>query len=353
METKGEIMVTIKMIAEKAGVSRGTVDRVLNNRSGVNAETFQKVKEIAEELGYEPNLAGQMLAARKKKIKIGYIVCDTTVDLFFKSVYSAAIRKAEDLEQFGVTVQFYLIRELEDSSIRTVLESVDLDALDGIAVVPLKLPSMTEFIKTVNEKQIPLVFFNLDSENGEKLSYVGCDYYESGRVAAGLIALVSPRKGKIAVASIFVGEAPSFPNRYIGFLNELDKNYPDLKIVNREKEIIFQKDDYSSIQKVMQEHSDIDSIYVVNPGNYRICEEISKLDTEKRIKIITNDIVKEQKRLMDEGIIVATIGQQPEKQGALPLQLLYDYIGLGIIPQKYYYTELTIYIKQNISTAAV
>ena len=103
----------------------------------------------------------------------------------------------------------------------------------------------------------------------------------------------------------------------------------------------------------MQEHSDIDSIYVVNPGNYRICEEISKLDIEKRIKIITNDIVKEQKRLMDEGIIVATIGQQPEKQGALPLQLLYDYIGLGIIPQKYYYTELTIYIKQNISTAAV
>ena len=353
METKGEIMVTIKMIAEKAGVSRGTVDRVLNNRSGVNAETFQKVKEIAEELGYEPNLAGQMLAARKKKIKIGYIVCDTTVDLFFKSVYSAAIRKAEDLEQFGVTVQFYLIRELEDSSIRTVLESVDLDALDGIAVVPLKLPSMTEFIKTVNEKQIPLVFFNLDSENGEKLSYVGCDYYESGRVAAGLIALVSPRKGKVAVASIFDEESPSFHNRYIGFLNELDKNYPDLKIVNREKEIIFQKDDYSSIQKVMQEHSDIDSIYVVNPGNYRICEEISKLDTEKRIKIITNDIVKEQKRLMDEGIIVATIGQQPEKQGALPLQLLYDYIGLGIIPQKYYYTEHTIYIKQNISTAAV
>ena len=101
------------------------------------------------------------------------------------------------------------------------------------------------------------------------------------------------------------------------------------------------------------EHRDIDSIYVVNPGNYEICEKIAELDTGKKIRIITNDIVKEQKRLMDEGVIVATIGQQPERQGALPLQILYDYIGLGIVPEEKYYTELTIYIKQNISSAPV
>ena len=51
---------------------------------------------------------------------------------------------------------------------------------------------------------------------------------------------------------------------------------------------------------------------------------------------------------MDRGIIVATIGQQPEKQGALPLQILYDYIGLGIVPKEKYLTELSIRIKQNI-----
>lgn len=346
-------MVTIRTIAQKAGVSRGTVDRVLNNRAGVNAETFQKVKEIAEELRYEPNLAGQMLAARKKKIKIGYIVCDTTVDLFFKSVYSSAIKKAEELEQFGVTVQFYLIRELEDRSIAEVLKTVDLDTLDGIAMVPLKLPSVMEFIKKADEKQIPMVFFNLDAKSQQKLSYVGCDYCESGRVAAGLIGLVSPENGKVAIASIFDEESPSFHDRYVGFLNELDRNYPDLEIVNRDTEMIFQKNDYSSIQKVIEEHRDIDSIYVVNPGNYEICEKIAELDTGKKIRIITNDIVKEQKRLMDEGVIVATIGQQPERQGALPLQILYDYIGLGIVPEEKYYTELTIYIKQNISSAPV
>ena len=42
--------VTIKQIAEAAGVSRGTVDRALNNRSGINPEVAKRVREIAAEL---------------------------------------------------------------------------------------------------------------------------------------------------------------------------------------------------------------------------------------------------------------------------------------------------------------
>ena len=47
-------MATIKQIAELAGVSRGTVDRVLNNRGSVNANTAARVREIAENLNYKP-----------------------------------------------------------------------------------------------------------------------------------------------------------------------------------------------------------------------------------------------------------------------------------------------------------
>lgn len=66
-------MATIKQIAEMAGVSRGTVDRVLNNRGSVNANTAARVREIAEKLNYKPNKAGLMLAAQKKNLKIGVI----------------------------------------------------------------------------------------------------------------------------------------------------------------------------------------------------------------------------------------------------------------------------------------
>ena len=61
-------MATIKEIAALAGVSRGTVDRVLNNRGSVNPSTAEKVREIAIALDYRPNTAGLVLAASKKRL---------------------------------------------------------------------------------------------------------------------------------------------------------------------------------------------------------------------------------------------------------------------------------------------
>ena len=63
-------MVTIKDIAKRAGVSRGTVDRVLNNRPGVNPETEAKVRALIEEMGYRPNMAGQILAVKKRRLHL-------------------------------------------------------------------------------------------------------------------------------------------------------------------------------------------------------------------------------------------------------------------------------------------
>ena len=57
--------VTIKKIAEVAGVSRGTVDRALNGRSGVKPEVKENILKIADELGYKPNYAAKALADKR------------------------------------------------------------------------------------------------------------------------------------------------------------------------------------------------------------------------------------------------------------------------------------------------
>ena len=58
-------MATMKEIAELSGVSRGTVDRVLNHRGIVNAETERKVLEIAKLLDYQPKLVLRLQRKRK------------------------------------------------------------------------------------------------------------------------------------------------------------------------------------------------------------------------------------------------------------------------------------------------
>jgi len=66
--------VTMKEIAYMCGVSRGTVDRVLNKRGSVNPQTAEKILEIAQALDYKPNRAGLVLAAQKKNLKLGVIL---------------------------------------------------------------------------------------------------------------------------------------------------------------------------------------------------------------------------------------------------------------------------------------
>ena len=86
-------MATIKEIAALAGVSRGTVDRVLNDRGAVNPETAEKIRKIAKELDYKPNRAGLVLAAQKKRLKLGVILFSTGNPFFFRMFWPESMKR--------------------------------------------------------------------------------------------------------------------------------------------------------------------------------------------------------------------------------------------------------------------
>ncbi len=88
-------MVTMKKIAEICGVSRGTVDRALNGRGRVNAETAQNILEVAKQLGYEPNPAGKALAARKNRPVIGVVIPSEGNPLFDEGLHGMKVAVKE------------------------------------------------------------------------------------------------------------------------------------------------------------------------------------------------------------------------------------------------------------------
>ena len=74
--------------------------------------------------------------------------------------------------------------------------------------------------------------------------------------------------------------SPSFRQRLEGFLGELDREYPDIQIVNRDFDFVFQQGDYENILEIVRKNPDLEALYVVNPGDYSICEKISELDKD-------------------------------------------------------------------------
>lgn len=67
-------MTNLELIAKLAGVSRGTVDRVLHNRGQVRPETEEKVQAVMQELDFQPNALGRAFYLSRKKNKIGILV---------------------------------------------------------------------------------------------------------------------------------------------------------------------------------------------------------------------------------------------------------------------------------------
>ena len=118
--------VTIRQIAEESGVSRGTVDRVLNNRGKVRPEVEERVRKVAEELGYKPNLLGRALIKMKENIKIGVILQDTGTP--YLKTLSDGIKKAKgEVEDFGGTV---IVKAVDYGNVEQTLAAMNSSSED-------------------------------------------------------------------------------------------------------------------------------------------------------------------------------------------------------------------------------
>ena len=148
-------MATIKEIAALAGVSRGTVDRVLNNRGSVNPATAEKIKEIAASLDYKPNRAGLVLAAQKKRLKLGVILFSLD-NPFFVDVMEGVETKAEELAGYNCTVITKQIALNAESQLQAIDELL-CEEVNGIALAPCNDDRIRERINELWEQGIPTV----------------------------------------------------------------------------------------------------------------------------------------------------------------------------------------------------
>lgn len=340
-------MATLKQIADLAGVSRGTVDRVLYNRGIVKPETAAKILNIAEMLQYTPNKVAKTLAAKKKKIKLGYIMFGGARNPFFEDVVSGITQKSKDLEEFGASVD---IRYSDFGNVAQQIRLMDemaADGIQGIAITPINHPDIAAKIKCLAKAGIPTVTANTDIPNSDRIAYVGSDYNQSGKIAAGLIRLITGEKANIGIV---VGsmEILCHSQRVIGFQAALAP-YPQISIVETVENHDDDIESFSQTKELLMRHPEIDALFLASAGVYGACRAVAEIAKNNKIKIISFDCVPTTKKLLQEGMISATICQQPQKQGAVPLDILFNFLGMGIKPiTENHYTGLEIKIKESL-----
>lgn len=339
--------VTLQQIAEAAGVSRGTVDRALNHRGRIDPQVAKKIQKIAEEAGYQPNRAGRALAMSKRSVKIGVLV-QAAGTPFMKEVIKGILDAKEEVERLGAQVLLRTINELDAVKAVEAMQELKTAGCGAVALVPMNDQRLRETINAFSDDHMPVVTFNSDVADSKRLCFVGQNTFQSGRAAAGLMAEILPACANVLIIS---GHPSSdgHKNRTRGFMEELKNIRADVRMLDIQ--YAFDDDGMAELitDGMLKEYPDLEGIYLAAAGVQGVCRALQKAGSTDRVRVISNDLTKQNMQCLADGKIRFLIGQNGYRQGYEPVMLLFHKLLDGQNPQKeFLYTELVIKTKYNI-----
>ena len=151
--------ISIKDIAEKAGVSAPTVSRALNGSGRVSEATRSQIQRLAEQLGYTPSLVARGLVTKRTN-SIGVVVTNFA-DPFHSAIVQGIEAEAQqhDYSLFLASTPIDPDREVE------VVRSLQGRQVDGILVSASRVGN--RYVDLLQDTGIPLVLINthVASEN--------------------------------------------------------------------------------------------------------------------------------------------------------------------------------------------
>ena len=341
--------VTLQQIAEAAGVSRGTVDRALNNRGRIRPEVEEKIKKIAQEMGYQPSRAGRALAMAKRKIRIG-VILQYMKTPFMQQVLKGVLEAKEEVESFGGTVKIYEIEGVEPEKVMAAMEELREEGFNGIALTPSEDQLLRARIDQYQEEYgIPVVTFNADLEDTKRLCFVGQDTFQAGRTAAGLMGEMTGGSGQVAIIFGQVAN-PGLISRQKGFSTEIKESFPGIEVVDTR----YSYDDEWVASKIVEEllelYPELTGIYITGHGVKGVCQTLQKLGKDKNHACDRQRFFwKKNLKWLKEGTINFLIGQDAAVQGHSPVTILFQLLFDSKKPEKeFQYTDIVIRTRYNM-----
>lgn len=337
-------MTTLKEIAERAGVSIGTVDRVLHNRGRVSQENIDKIMKIASEYDYVPNQLARRLKTRQE-VRFGVLIPSIGSELGYWQQIELGIREAkEELQTLDVDIIYsYFDRKIPGSYLKAAEELVARNVTAYITA-----PLMADEVREVCERypDIPCVFIDSSLPDLSAKWDFSQDPVKAGKVAARLMhAFDSEIDNVITIQtfkSVFNGEM-----RVRSFIDEFSHYTPEAAIRNiYVTEGASIKDDLSVLTDFKGKHN---GIFVVNDGVHVICDILDELGISECFKVIGFDLSPENRACLEQGKVEAILGQGPRNQGYEAAMMLYKVYVLGKSEHGNYQASVDIYIKENIS----
>lgn len=341
---------TIKDVALLAGVSIGTVDRVVHNRGKVSERNRKAVQNAIDALGYRPSRIASALVKRRNGLKIG--VCIPNVESEFWAEAMEGVHRAEEkLSPFGVTLvvdtnRTYDFRDQKASILRLLSEGVN-----ALLLVPVqgKESQLDELIPP----EIPYATVIEDIPDSRRLFHVGPNDCAMGTLA-GRLALLYSGPGLQCVILAANCQFWGTQDRIRSFQEFLAKHDPTAKVLSTceipiQSERIAYQSIYEIAEQQMELHPEMNAFYVTNGLTQWAAAAVKNHKKQGQIRVFGYEHTEMTDTFLRDGIISATICQGPARQWYNAIYIMNEVLaGERTIENPVFNAECRILIEETI-----
>ena len=339
------VKATIEDVAEEAGVSVATVDRVLNGRAAVRPQTADRVEKAIRRLNYQPDRLAARLA-RAREYRFCFILPEGS-NAFMASLADAVKGEALRMVREKVVIDLRHTDVFDAQKLSATLDTIG-PIYDGVAVVALDHPRVREAINALSDRGVTVVTLVSDVPSSKRLHYVGIDNSAAGRTAATLMGrYLSVRKGKVGLIAGSLSLRDHI-ERQFGFEQVMAHDFPNLTILPVREG----RDDRDKVQAVadqlLADHPDLIGLYNVGAGSGGIAAALEHAGRARDVVFITHELTEDTRRALIDGTIDIIINQDAGHEVRSAIRVLMSKADRLPIVEQMERIRIDIYLRDNI-----
>jgi LacI family transcriptional regulator len=291
---------TIADIARQAGVGTATVDRVLNRRPGVNAETVQRVLQVVAELG-APQQPGR--PRRGENFRFAFVLPADDAP-FLDLVERQIAQAAGDFRHQHITEVTHRVASADANAFASELIQLGSTDCQGVALLAPDLPPVKLAINELVRAGVHVVTLFSDVAGSMRETHVGADNRAAGRTAGLLLArMAQPPRDTLLLSSQATRLSAEIERR-IGFAQVIEERYPKLRLLRTPDLPADAAGAARTLQRFLKKDVDlarIAGLYNVGSGSAGIVRALDAAGLGESVGVVSHDFTDQHRTLLGSG----------------------------------------------------
>ena len=327
--------ITIIDVARKAGVSKGTVDRVLHNRGEVSADSAEKVRRAIAELDYEPNLYASLLASRKARL-IACVLPRYEAGEYWEKIYNGFVSGGAQVSSLNIKTAVFSYEQYDLGSFRSACDEMLASDPSGVVLPPLFKGETLILADRLATRGIPYVYVDTKLEEDGYLAYFGMPMFKSGYLCASLLTdrMRRDEMGDVLAVRISrdkTGQSDPTAGRREGFNDYISTYYPESTVHN----IFIDACDTAGIDRTLTEffscHPDVHNIVMFSSRVHLIAPYLAAHPDPER-RVVGFDDLDRNIGMLKNGLVDMLVSQHTEVQSSNAVKVLSDFVLMHKFP---------------------